>query len=251
MVLTERPSRWRNSSPSAASRRQTLSRPATSFVAVICVSHPRLRPPADGVPPRQASPRPHSWLAAPSSRGPEPRPPVAVRDRRSPGASNCFVRGGRPRGLVNDGRDLVRATRHPIPPRPGAAPPAGVPRGRPVALFAAASCAVSSATVPPHGRRPPRPRSQRAAPSPPRPIALLQGAASPGEVCGWRPRGRPLALFAVAVHGSHPRRLPLVDGVSPQRVSLAASFAQTWQHIRARDQTSSKIHDCSRHVREP
>ena len=174
--LTGRPSRWRNSSPLAASRRQTLSHPAASFVAVICVSHPRWRPPADGVPARQASLRPCSRLAASSPRGPERRPPVAVRNRRPPGASIGFIHGGRPWGLVYDGHPPRPRLRHPIPPRPRAAPPAGVPRGRPVASFAAAVRAVSSATDSPRGKRPPRSCSRRAAPSPPRPIPLLQGA---------------------------------------------------------------------------
>ena len=99
------------------------------------MSHLRWRPPVDGVPPRQASPRPRSRLAAPSPRSPEPRPPVAVRDRRPPGASNGFVRGVRLRGLVYDShpprprsRHAPRATLSPHDPerRPPRASPGAV-----------------------------------------------------------------------------------------------------------------------------
>ena len=253
MVLTERPSRWRNSSPSAASRRQTPSRPAAWFVAVICVSHPRWRPPADDVPPRQASPRPRSRLAAPSPRGPEPRPPAAVRDRHPPGTSNGFVRGGRPRGLVYDGHPPRPRSRH-APPYPPATR-SGAPCGRPPEP--------SSGLV--RGGRPrglvrdefpPRktfPATSFAAggpiPSPTHPSAAGSGVpggsprrASPGPSIGLVRGGRPRVSSATAF--SRGWRFPAA-GVP------RASFAQAWQHIRARDQTSSKIYNCSRHAREP
>ena len=223
MVLTERPSRWRNSSPSAASRRQTPSRPAAWFVAVICVSHPRWRPPADDIPPRQASPRPRSRLAAPSPRGPEPRPPAAVRDRHPPGTSNGFVRGGRPRGLVYDGHPPRPRSRH-APPYPPATR-SGAPCGRPPEPSSGLVCGGRPRGLV-RNEFPPR-KTFRATsfaaggpiPSPTHPSAARSGV--PGEIRGGRPRGRPLALFAAAVRGSRSRRLSPADGVSLRRVSLA------------------------------
>ena len=156
----------------------------------VCGSHPRVSPTMTS-PRGWRSPVADIPAALFTAGGPIPPPaarsdvPVAVRNRHPPGASNGFVCGGRLRGLVRNGRRPRPRSRWAATSSPTLSPrdPERRPRGR--------HPGPSSGLV--RGGRPrglvrdgfpsrkafPRPRLRRAAQSPPLPIPLLQGTASP------------------------------------------------------------------------